>query len=274
MVKTATIILNRNLPKITDDLFNKIKKYNSKYTDLFVVDAGSQKKLISKNTTWIANWKDAKKNGLRFARGINYALDQMLKEKKFYKYEYFLFLTNDSEVQKKPFVKKLTTILKKNPKIAILSPCSKKWGEKFFLLKNKLKFFWHIHCNALMIRREFIENILNKKKPAYINLLFDGNNFRGYGLESELIAKAYMNDWAAAITSEVWIEENENYLLNQNEIIRTENFNKNLKLYIEEGLEWMKNKYGFRSKWSIQMYVKNFYEAFFENNPDLKKFKL
>ena len=120
MVKTATIILNRNLPKITDDLFNKIKKYNSKYTDLFVVDAGSQKKLISKNTTWIANWKDAKKNGLRFARGINYALDQMLKEKKFYKYEYFLFLTNDSEVQKKPFVKKLTTILKKNPKIAIL----------------------------------------------------------------------------------------------------------------------------------------------------------
>ena len=125
-----------------------------------------------------------------------------------------------------------------------------------------------------MLRRKFIENILNKKKPGYINLLFDGNNFRGYGLESELIAKAYINDWAAAITSEVWVEENESYLLNQNQIIQTEDFDENLKLYIKEGMEWMKNKYGFMSKWSIQMYVKNFYEIFFENNPDLKKFKL
>ena len=125
-----------------------------------------------------------------------------------------------------------------------------------------------------MLRREFIENILNKKKPGYLNLLFDGTNFRGYGLESELIAKAYMNDWAAAITSEVWIEENENYLLNQHEVIRTEDFDENVRLWVKEGMAWMKNKYGFMSKWSIQMYVKNFYENFFNNNPDLKKYKL
>ena len=120
--------------------------------------------------------------------------------------------------------------MNKNEKIAILSPCSKKWGEKFLLKKDNLKFFWYIHNNALMLRREFIENILNKKKPGYLNLLFDGTNFRGYGLESELIAKAYMNDWAAAITSEVWIEENENYLLNQHEVIRTEDFDENVRL--------------------------------------------
>ena len=39
--------------------------------------------------------------------------------------------------------------------------------------------------------------------PDYMSL-FDGNNFRGYGSEHEPIAKAYANDWAAAITSEVW----------------------------------------------------------------------
>ena len=272
--KTATIILNRNLPKLTDRLFKKIKKFNETYTDIFIVDAGSQKSLISKNTTWTADWKSAKKNGLRFARGMNYALDQMIKDKIFKNYDYFLLLTNDSEVEKKPFIKKLSNILNTNPKIGILSPCSKKWGEKFFLKKEKLKFFWYIHNNAYFLRRQFIENIMNKKKPGYINLLFDGNNFRGYGLESELIAKAYMNDWAAAITGDVWIEENEDYLLNHNKLIKTENFEENLKLYIDEGFKWMKNKYGFMSKWSIQMYVKKFYDNFFKDNPDLKKFKL
>ena len=31
----------------------------------------------------------------------------------------------------------------------------------------------------------------------------------------ELIAKRYLNDWASAITSEIFIEENENHLLNR-----------------------------------------------------------
>mgnify|MGYP001262510066 CR=1 FL=1 len=272
--KTATIILNRNLPIPTDKLFNKIKKYNKDYTDIFIVDAGSQSKLISKNTTWVANWKSAKKNGLRFARGMNFALDKMIEEKIFKNYEFFLLLTNDSEVEKKQFIKKLSNILKDNPKIGILSPCSKKWGEKFFLKKEKIKFFWYIHNNAYFIRRKFIEKILNKKKPGYINLLFDGSNFRGYGLESELIAKAYKNNWAAAITSDVWVEENESYLLNHSKVIKTENFDENLKLYIDEGYKWMKKKYGFMSKWSIQMYVKRFYDDFFKKNPNLQKFKI
>ena len=39
---------------------------------------------------------------------------------------------------------------------------------------------------------------------------------------------------AAAITSEVFIEENENYLLKKNNLIKTEPYNQNLKLYIKE----------------------------------------
>ena len=107
-----------------------------------------------------------------------------------------------------------------------------------------------------------------------MNFLFDGKNFRGYGLESELISKAYLNNWAAAITSEVWIEENESYLLKKNQLIKTEPYDHNLKLYIKEGLKWMHDKYGFKSKWSMQMYVKMFYDRFFEINPELKKYKI
>ena len=104
--------------------------------------------------------------------------------------------------------------------------------------------------------------------------MFDGNNFRGYCSESELIAKAYANDWAAAITSEVWSSENESYLLQRAKKIKTESYQKNLQLYIKEGKKWMLNKYGFNSKWSMNLYSKSFYDSFFEFHPEFSNYKI
>jgi hypothetical protein len=272
--RTATIILNRNLPKVTDKLIKKITYYNKNYTDIFLVDSGSNKKLISKYTTWIFNSKKVKKFGLRFSRGMNYGLSQLYKEKKFDNYDFFFLITNDTVVKNKPFINKLENILDKNKSVGILSPCSKKWGEYYLLKKNRLKFFWYIHNNAYFLRREFIKEIMNLRNPGYMNFLFDGNNFRGYGAEIEIIAKGYKKNWASAITSEVTIEENENYLLNKNQLIKTDPYDKNIMLYLEEGKKWMKKKYGFNSKWAMQMYVKKFYDLFFKNNSNLIKFKL
>ena len=36
----------------------------------------------------------------------------------------------------------------------------------------------------------------------------------------------------------------------------------------------MEKKYGFKSKWSMQMYVKTFYDKFFEYYPKYNKFKI
>ena len=110
--------------------------------------------------------------------------------------------------------------------------------------------------------------------PNYYNFVFDGSNFRGYHSESELIAKAYANNWAAAITSDVFAEENETHLLNKSDLIKTESYNDNLKLYISEGESWLRRKYGFNSRWSMQQYVKSFYDLFFEYYPEYKKFKI
>ena len=272
--KVATIILNRNLPKVTNLLFNNLKKNNNKISDFFIIEAGSLKNNLSQNYTWHANWKSAKKNGLRFARGMNYALSNLYKEKKFNNYEAFFLITNDTTFENYRIIEKLFNILHNNEKLAILSPCSKNWGEYKLLKKEKTKFFWYIHNNALMIKKKFIDEVLNLKSPGYLNFLFDGKNFRGYGLESELIAKAYSNDWSAAITSSVLSEENESYLINNYEDIKTDSYDQNLKLYLKEGRLWMKNKYGFSNKWAFQMYVKSFYDKFFENNPEHRKYKL
>ena len=75
---------------------------------------------------------------------------------------------------------------------------------------------------------------------GYKHFLYDGSNFRGYGLDSELIAKAYANNFAAAITNKVYLEENEDYLLNHHDLIKTDSYSENLKLFYKEGLRWMK----------------------------------
>jgi hypothetical protein len=107
-----------------------------------------------------------------------------------------------------------------------------------------------------------------------MNFLFDGTNFRGYGSESELIAKAYANDWAAAITTQVLAYENESHLLNQADLIKTEGYEANFALYLDEGRFWMRNKYGFNSRWSMQQYVKSFYDNFFAFHPECEPYRI
>ena len=158
--------------------------------------------------------------------------------------------------------------------LGILSPASRNWGEIQLLKDYDTKYFWFIHNNALLLRRKFIEAIMEKENPNYLNFVFDGNNFRGYLTESEIIAKAYANDWAAGITTKVFAEENETYLLEKSDLIKTDDFFENRKLYLEEGKNWIKRKYGFNSRWTMNQYVKFFYDQFFVYNPDLEKYKI
>ncbi|MER2519185.1 MAG: hypothetical protein ABTQ34_00665 [Bdellovibrionales bacterium] len=272
--RVATIILNRNLPEATDRLYDHLIKHDGDFTDVYVVESGSDPDRLSKHVTWRADWPEAVAHGLRFNRGMNYGLSQLWKEGKFKNYDAFFLLTNDSELQDSSTLKPLLDILDKHRRVGILSPCGKRWGERFLLKHQTTKYFWFIHNNALLLRREFVEAVLNADQPDHMGFLFDGANFRGYGAESEMIAKAYANDWAAAITSDVYVGENESYLLNQADLIKTEGYEENLRLYIEEGQRWMRNKYGFNSRWSMQQYVKSFYERFFDFYPEYKNYQV
>jgi hypothetical protein len=249
-------------------------QHDGDMTDVFVVEAGSEAERLSRHTAWHANWPDALANGLRYSRGMNYGLSQLWKEGKFNQYEAFFLLTNDTEFHAKPTLAPLMGILDQHPRVGILSPCAARWGERLLLKEQPTKYFWFIHNNAYLLRREFVESIFNVDQPDQMNFIFDGSNFRGYGSETELIAKAYANDWAAAITSEVWAGENESYLLNQSDLIKTEGYEENLKLYVEEGRRWMRNKYGFNSRWSMQQYVKYFYDNFFEFHPEYESYRI
>ena len=273
MKRTATIILNRNLPKETDALVEHLKKYDGDHTDIFVVEAGSDKDKLSKYCTWHVTTAEAVKHGLRYSRGMNYGLLQLYKAGNWDRYDSFFLITNDTKFPKNQnTVETLQKIQIEDSKIGIISPCSDRWSEKNLIGLNSIKYFWFIHNNAYFLRREMLDQLINKDNPTHMNFLFDGDNFRGYLSESEIIAKAYANDWAAAITTQVIAEEDESYLLDKNKSIKTESYDENLRLYIDEGLKWVKRKYGFNNRWQMMQYSKLFYDKFFEYYPE-EKFK-
>jgi hypothetical protein len=274
MKNIATIILNRNLPDPTDRLYEHIVKYDNNETDIYVLEAGSDKNNLSQYCSWHANSDQITKEGLRYSRGMNYGLLQLWKEKKWEQYDYFFLLTNDTELSPAQTLAPMNKLLEEHQRVGILSPCSSRWGERLLLQETNTKYFWFIHNNAFLLRRNFIESIMEREEPTYFNFLFDGSNFRGYFSESDLIAKAYANNWAAAITTEIFAEENESYLLNKADLIKTESYDENIRLYIKEGELWLKRKYGFNSRWSMQQYVKSFYDSFFDFYPEYRKYKI
>jgi hypothetical protein len=271
MKKTATIILNRNLPKETDKLVEHLMKFDNDHTDIFVVEAGSDKDNLSKYCTWHVDTEEVVKHGMRYSRGMNYGLLQLWNSNDWDKYDSFFLITNDTRFpSKQETVKTLRQLLVDSPKVGIVSPCSERWGEKALIGNNSLKYFWFIHNNAYFFRKELVEQLMNAINPTYMDFLFDGDNFRGYLSESEIIAKAYANDWAVAITTKVYAEEDESYLLDKNKLIKTESYQQNLQLYVDEGLRWVKKKYGFNSKWQMMQYSRLFYDKFFDYCPKEK----
>lgn len=272
--KTATLILNRNLKSATEAAYEQLMAYDAQETDIYIVESGSDEVNLPKYPHWWANWPEARRDGLRYPRGFNFGLCRLIELGLYDNYDYFFLLCNDIEFPKGPVIGPLVQEMQRHPRMGILSPLSPEWGEKELIPPNETRYFWHIVPDAWLVRRKFIDAIRETEKPNFLNLLFDGTNFRGYGTEMELTAKAYANDWAAGITSTVVMTENENLLLNRADLIRTDPWEESLKLAAAEGSAWMRRKYGFNSRWSMQMYVKFFYDKFFQLYPESERYRI
>ena len=92
--------------------------------------------------------------------------------------------------------------------------------------------------------------------------------------ENEIIAKGYINDFATAITLDVTFIENKSHLIEKSDLIKTQENNENLELYVKEGNSWLRQKYGFNSRWAMHVYAKSMYDDFFKRHPETIKFKI
>ena len=120
---------------------------------------------------------------------MNFGLLKLWKENKFEKYDAFLLLTNDTEFQNPMIANKMIRILKKHKKVGILSPCSKSWGERQLLKKEKTKYFWFIHNNCYLLRKDFVKQIANFKNLITKTLFLMDQILEAMGLSQSLSLK-------------------------------------------------------------------------------------
>lgn len=267
----AVLILNRNLPKETDRLAEHVLKWDGDVVDIYGIESGSEPERRSKYAAFCADWPEAREHGLRLPRGFNFGL---LELEKVARYDYKFLVCQDTIFSDQPNVHVLLEEMERHPRIGILSPCSPDWGEAKLIPAGETRFFWYINHIAWLFRGKLIDCIKNPDQPTYLDYLYDGTNFRGYDTDLELIAKAYVNDYAAAITTRASFREDGDLMDRNSTVARTEPFQTHRPRMYEEGLKWMRRKYGFNSRWAMLTYVKAFYNQFFEHYPEYLGFKL
>ncbi len=272
--KVAVIILNRNLAEETDALCAQIEKYDASIADIYVVESGSDPAKLSKHCSWHVNDADTTQNGLRYARGFNYGLAQLYKEGKFANYDYFFLCCNDISFDQTAIITKLVEEMEKHPRLGILSPCAELWGEKLLIPAEETRYYWDLQFLSWLVRRDFVESIMETESPDMMNFFFDGNNFRGYAADLEMMIKAYANDYAAAITTKVWQKEDDSRLRTKADLMKTDPYDLNLQRCYDEGKLWMRRKYGFNNRWTMQSAAKFFYDEFMKHYPEYSEFNI
>jgi len=267
-MKTAAIILNRNLPEETDRLASSLLNHESDLVDVYVVESGSDPDKLSRFCSFYADWPSALRDGLRYPAGMNYGLYNILKDNP-NSYDSFLLLSNDTNFLTTLPIHKLRTELFRHSSIGLVSPCGDNWGEQHLIPPDSSKSFWYIHNNCYLLSSSLV-SCLSVGKSSYRNFLFDCSNYRGYATESELISKAYLNGFMSIITTSVFSREDESLLRDRFSLIKTLPAEANFQLYIQEGLDWMYHKYGFTSRWDMNNYALTAYNQFFDANPQLR----
>lgn len=270
----ATLILNRNLGTITDQLVEHLTQWDGDVTDIYVIESGSDTDKCSRYASYRADWPEAVEQGLRYARGFNYGLDALLKEGKYDQYEYYFLVCNDSRFSPGPTAGVLLEEMVSHAKLGILSPCDSSWGEYRMIPEGETRLFWYGTHIAWLLRRSFIDAVREMTAPTHLNFLYDGSNFRGYYLDVELIGKAYANDFGYGVTRKILFKEEANLKDRYSYIMRTDGTAVNQDKMFKEGLSWLRRKYGFQSHWNMLQYVKSFYDIFLENNPEYLRFKV
>jgi len=153
-MKTATFILNHNLPDYTGMLYESLKPYERTDYDLFVIDNGSTPEGKSKHTSFELG------ENVYFGGGFNAAMQYTLENKI---YDSMLFLNNDLTVHPYNFVKSLREEM-------FEEVFAGKWGGQeikydivspsFYNIEAKQQCFWktmHSYCDRSIRDVPFID---------------------------------------------------------------------------------------------------------------------
>ena len=257
-------ILNRNLGEVCDRLVEHLGMLGVHSQQIVVVDCSTDELLASKYSAARVSTPDAIEHGLRFNRGMNIALDHL--DGKTESSEWVLFLPVDTEIHSWNMAELLSQA-KSIRNLVAIKPLDPNSPYVPLARPHPIAVGWNFEEGPWLIRRDFID--LQRAISPDGNF-FDVKNFRGYLTSLELAFRAYASDFCVGATSLVTMSENEEYLIQRSELLRTESKEENWALMLAEGEIWLAGKYGFLDPWTLAWVTRLMYEHYMETHPELR----
>lgn len=207
MTKTLTIILNHNLPDLTNWLYYSLKKHQDNTFELLVVDNGS----LDEFTPGYAHIK--LEENLFWGGALNKAFEMVLSDSA---YDSLLFLNNDIEINPAVFVQSLRRELFDN-NYAIVSPCiagkPQPWRQMQNWSSAQPRIVKWIDNQAPLFHRKIIEKIQQ----------FPEELFMGWGQDMLCYDHCYENNWGIAVCDYISIIHYGKQTLLRNRLFRLNN---------------------------------------------------
>ena len=198
-MKTAIVVLNYNLPALTDQTCADIISRTKSDYDLYVIENGSDPNNLSKYCT---NYIDT---NLWVSGGLNYGI-RLAMEKEDYAAIWCLF--NDVKFAPQGDVLSLMlSCMKKYPRIGIIKPS---WGNEWLLnespLSNRnyadpaISLAYAADPLCMLFRTSMIKDISKKLGPLN-RPLWDESNKRNHGNAQLVQYMAYRHGWGTLTTN-------------------------------------------------------------------------
>jgi hypothetical protein len=262
------VVLNRNLGTVCDALCESAREIFGKGTNLVVVDCSTSDELASTDVTVRANWPEAIEQGLRFGRGMNAGLQAVLKQGS--KHEWVLLLPVDTEIVGCN-VKGLLAGLDSIPDLVAVKPLPVNSAYEELLGSLNLSLGWNFEEGPWLLKKDFVKSQMSFRDK---NEFFDHSNFRGYMTSLDISLRAYANGFCVGLTKDLVLRENETYLMEKSELMKTEPMSENDRLFLIEGVSWLKSRYGIEDPWDFAQLVRLSFERYMLENPEYQKLAL
>ena len=189
MAKTLAIILNHNLPKITDWLYNELASHQGKDYELQVMDNGSSRAHQSSNTSIFID------TNVFWGGALNLAFQMVIDNPD---YDSLLFLNNDIELNGSGFVPGLREVMF-NEDFVLVAPCIAGRPQSFKQMQcwgsREVREVKWIDCQAPLIRRDLIEEIGQ----------FDSALKYGWGIPQVMYRYCKNKNWRAGVCDHISI---------------------------------------------------------------------
>jgi hypothetical protein len=262
------VILNRNLGKVCDLLVGKILELGIENSSIVVVDSGSDMDKVSRYTTIRIDDEDVLNKGLRTSRGFNLGISEVQQRNS--PAEWILCLPVDCEIVFADLDSMFAKIVDL-PRVVAIKPLQSHDQYLQLMDQENFRIAWYVEEGPLFLRKDYVRSLGRNYGQDYF---FDAENFRGYCSTLEISMQAYANGFAFAVTDLVQINENQSYLLESSDLVKTEPADAHLRLMVNEGERWLKSKYGLTDSWAFANIVRLLYTEFLKTYPEYQGYAI